>query len=117
VELLVEGAHHLQRATHVNPHVLVWCGDGGCDLFARRAALALGGNRVQVQGGIPHFTPSSGSSLNMVEIFFGIITRRAIRRSTFTSVGDLIEAITGFIDGWNYRCQPSVGTEDAKHHY
>jgi hypothetical protein len=33
-----------------------------------------------------HFTPTSGSWLNMVEIFFGIITRQAIRRGTFTSV-------------------------------
>ena len=32
-----------------------------------------------------HFTPTSGSWLNMVEIFFGIITRQAIRRGTFTS--------------------------------
>ena len=31
-----------------------------------------------------HFTPTSGSWLNMVEIFFGIITRQAIRRGTFT---------------------------------
>ena len=60
-----------------------------------------------------HFTPTSGSWLNMVEIFFGIITRQAIRRGTFTSVGDLIEAITGFIDGWNERCQPFVWTKDA----
>ena len=29
----------------------------------------------------------------MVEIFFGIITRQAIRRGTFTSVKDLIAAI------------------------
>ena len=40
-----------------------------------------------------HFTPTSGSWLNMVEIFFGIITRQAIRRGTFTSVKDLIAAI------------------------
>ena len=33
-----------------------------------------------------HFTPTSGSWMNMVEIFFGIITRQAIRRGTFTSV-------------------------------
>ena len=30
-----------------------------------------------------HFTPTSCSWLNMVEIFFGIITRQAIRRGTF----------------------------------
>ena len=36
-----------------------------------------------------HFTPTSCSWLNMVEIFFGIITRQAIRRGTFTDVTDL----------------------------
>src|SRR6186997_1714386 len=54
-----------------------------------------------------------GSWLNLVEIFFGIITRQAIRRGTFGSVRDLIEAITAFIDGWNERCQPFVWTKDA----
>ncbi len=31
-----------------------------------------------------HFTPTSGSWLNMVGIFFGIITRQAIRRGRAT---------------------------------
>jgi transposase len=60
-----------------------------------------------------HFTPTSGSWLNMVEIFFGIITRQAIRRGTFTSVPDLIGAIRTFIDGWNDRCQPFAWTKTA----
>lgn len=60
-----------------------------------------------------HFTPTSGSWLNMVEIFFGIITRQAIRRGTFTSVKDLIAAIGIFIDGWNDRCEPFVWTKTA----
>jgi len=60
-----------------------------------------------------HFTPTSGSWLNMVEIFFGIITRQAIRRGTFTSVKDLIGAIEVFIDGWNERCEPFVWTKPA----
>src|SRR5512144_293267 len=60
-----------------------------------------------------HFTPTSGSWLNMVEIFFGIITRQAIRRGTFTSVKDLTRAIGAFIDGWNDRCQPFVWTKTA----
>lgn len=60
-----------------------------------------------------HFTPTSGSWLNMVEIFFGIITRQAIRRGTFTSVTDLIAAIETYIDGWNERCQPFVWTKTA----
>ena len=49
----------------------------------------------------------------MVEIFFGIITRQAIRRGSFGSVRELIDAITTFIDGWNERCQPFAWTKDA----
>jgi hypothetical protein len=49
----------------------------------------------------------------MVEIFFGIITRQAIRRSTFTSVKDLITAIETFTGGWNDRCQPFSWTKTA----
>jgi transposase len=60
-----------------------------------------------------HFTPTSGSWLNMVEIFFGIITRQAIRRGTFTSVKDLIGAISTFIAGWNDRCEPFTWTKTA----
>ena len=60
-----------------------------------------------------HFTPTSGSWLNMVEIFFSIITRQANRRGTFTSVRALIEAIQTFIDGWNDRCEPFIWTKTA----
>jgi transposase len=35
-----------------------------------------------------HHTPTSGSWLNLVECFFSIITRQAIRRGTYTSVDD-----------------------------
>ncbi len=49
----------------------------------------------------------------MIEIFFGIITRQAIRRGTFTSVKDLTAAIGTFIDAWNERCEPFVWTKTA----
>jgi len=62
-----------------------------------------------------HFTPTSGSWLNMVEIFFGIITRQAIRRGTFHSVKDLEEAIGEYIDGWNDRAHPFTWTKSADH--
>jgi transposase len=60
-----------------------------------------------------HFTPTSGSWLNLVEIFFGIITRQAIRRGSLTSVHDPTDAIRRFIDGWNERCQPFAWTKTA----
>ena len=62
---------------------------------------------------ILHFTPTSGSLLNMVEIFFGIITRQAIRRGSFASVKELMAAIGRFIEGWNDRCHPFTWTKTA----
>jgi transposase len=60
-----------------------------------------------------HFTPTSGSWLNLVEVFFGIITRQAIRRGSFDNVPQLIAAISTFIDGWNERCHPFIWTKTA----
>ena len=60
-----------------------------------------------------HFTPTSGSWLNMVEIWFGIIERQAIHRGTYTSVSELIGKIRGFINGWNDRSHPFVWTKTA----
>jgi transposase len=80
-------------ATHKHPAVQAW--------LAKNPRITM------------HFTPTSGSWLNMVEIFFGIITRQAIRRGTFTSVKDLTSVIRRFIDGWNDRCQPFAWTKAA----
>ena len=60
-----------------------------------------------------HFTPTSGSWLNMVEVFFSIITRQAIRRGSFDSVKELMASISAFIAGWNQRCHPFVWTKTA----
>ena len=61
-----------------------------------------------------HFTPTSGSWLNLVEVFFGIITRQAIRRGSFDSVKQLVAAIRAFIDAYNDRCRPFVWTKTAE---
>src|SRR5665648_816354 len=53
-----------------------------------------------------HFTPTHASWMSMVEIFFGIAERQAIRRGTFRSVRELQGAIRRFIDAYNTRCQP-----------
>jgi transposase len=58
-----------------------------------------------------HFTPTSGSWLNLVETFFAIITRQAIHRGSFASVDDLIAAIRRFIDAYNDRCEPFTWTK------
>jgi transposase len=79
--------------THKHPAVKAW--------LARHPRIHL------------HFTPTGCSWLNLVEVFFSIITRQAIRRGTFGSVKALVAAIRRFIDGWNERCQPFVWTTDA----
>jgi transposase len=60
-----------------------------------------------------HFTPTSGSWLNLVEVWFGIIERQAIHRGSFGSVKELNAKIRAFIDGWNDRCHPFVWTNTA----
>ena len=53
-----------------------------------------------------HFTPVGSSWLNQVEIWFGIITRQAIRRGTFSSVRLLIDSISKYIASWNEDSSP-----------
>jgi transposase len=60
-----------------------------------------------------HFTPTSASWLNLVEVFFSIVERQALRRGDFTSVTDLITAISRFCAAWNQRCQPFSWTNPA----
>jgi len=57
-----------------------------------------------------HYTPTYSSWLNQVEIWFNIITQRAIRRGTFRSVRDLTQKIEAFAKRYNRRCQPFVWT-------
>jgi transposase len=58
-----------------------------------------------------HFTPTYASWLNLVEVFFAIIERQALRRGDFASVEELVMAIRRFCDGWNQRCQPFTWTK------
>ena len=60
-----------------------------------------------------HFTPTSGSWLNLVEVWFGIIEKQAIHRGTFASVRDLTTKIRAFINGWNGRAHPFIWTKSA----
>jgi transposase len=44
------------------------------------------------------YTPKHSSWMNQVEIVFGIVMRKVIRRGNFTSVEDLRDKILAFID-------------------
>lgn len=57
-----------------------------------------------------HYTPTYSSWLNQVEIWFNIITQKAIRRGTFRSVRDLVNKIKTFVDQYNRNSTPFIWT-------
>jgi len=60
-----------------------------------------------------HYTPTYSSWLNQVEIWFNIITQKAIRRGTFRSVKSLVSNIERFIHKYNAKSKPFVWTATA----
>jgi putative transposase len=60
-----------------------------------------------------HFIPTYSSWLNLVERFFGLITDKAIRRGSFTSVKQMIKRIDHFVAHYNRDCKPFVWTATA----
>jgi len=60
-----------------------------------------------------HYTPTYSSWLNQVERWFGLITQRAIRRGSFSSVKDLVQKIDDFVQNYNRQHRPFVWTATA----
>lgn len=55
-----------------------------------------------------HFTPTSASWLNQVEIWFGILTRKALRGASFKNVEAVIMAIKEFTEVYHKNAKPFV---------
>lgn len=53
-----------------------------------------------------HFTPTSASWMNLVELFFSILTRQRVRRGSFTSTQALYKALHGYLQDWNRHPTP-----------
>ena len=60
-----------------------------------------------------HFTPTYSSWINQVEIWFNIITQKAIRRGSFSSVRQLVDKIRYFTDAYNPQARPFLWTATA----
>jgi transposase len=58
-----------------------------------------------------HFTPTGASWLNMIEAWFGILTRKSVRRGSFRSVRALVRHIEHYLDHWNDDPTPFVWTK------
>lgn len=62
-----------------------------------------------------HFTPTHGSWLNQVEIWFSILSRRALRGASFDSVKELRDAIDRFIEASNENAAPFEWRKQVVH--
>jgi transposase len=60
-----------------------------------------------------HFTPTSGSWLNLVERLFAEVTERCVRRGSHTAVRALEKAMLDYLDQRNQDPKPFVWTADA----
>jgi transposase len=60
-----------------------------------------------------HFTPTSGSWLNLVERLFAEVTERCVRRGSHTAVRALEKAMLDYLDQRNNDPKPFVWTADA----
>ena len=61
-----------------------------------------------------HFTPTSASWLNQVEIWFGILQAKRIKRGAFKSVKDLVDKIKDFIKHYNENTKPFKWVKTAQ---
>ena len=58
-----------------------------------------------------HFTPKGASWINLIEAWFGILTRKSIRRGSFDTVRALVRHIDQYIKNWNDHPTPFVWTK------
>jgi transposase len=58
-----------------------------------------------------HFTPTSASWLNQVEIWFSILQGQSLSGASFTSLEQLKEHIDAFIHAYNEKAEPFVWTK------
>jgi transposase len=79
-------------STHSTPAILAW-------LAAHP--------RVQF-----HFTPTGASWLNLVEVWFSILTRKSVRRGSFDTVKALVTHIGRYIETWNDHATPFAWTKE-----
>jgi len=53
-----------------------------------------------------HFTPTSASWLNQIEIWFNIMSRKVLRGASFNSTSELSQAISDYVQVYNETAEP-----------
>jgi transposase/transcriptional regulator with XRE-family HTH domain len=78
-------------STHKHPKVKSWI-----KWRNKRQQKAHGRDRIAL-----HFIPTSSSWMNLVERFFRDLTEDVVREGSFTSVQELVQSITGYLEERN----------------
>jgi hypothetical protein len=58
-----------------------------------------------------HFTPTSASWLNQVEVWFSILQGQSLGGTSFTSLKQLQDHIDAYVNAYNDRAEPFVWTK------
>src|SRR5438445_13602375 len=58
-----------------------------------------------------HFTPTSASWLNQVEVWFSILQGQSLSGTSFTSLKQLQEHIDAYVNAYNDKAEPFVWTK------
>jgi transposase len=87
--------HYRQRRVHVVLDNLNTHKDTGRGAFMTEWNR-LHGNRFEF-----HYTPTHGSWLNQIELWFSILSRQVLRYGDFHTADDLVRTIEAFIRRWN----------------
>ncbi|MGH7626463.1 MAG: IS630 family transposase [Gemmatimonadaceae bacterium] len=62
-----------------------------------------------------HYTPTHASWLNLIEVWFSILSRAALRGASFPSVRALRDAIDAFVTAWQAEAHPFEWTKEVVH--
>ena len=99
---------------------MVWQGRPRLRTGAQRRAFLQDSSHKHVV----YYTPKHGSWLNQVEIWFGVLSRRLLRRGEFSSVEELAARVGEFIEHydrhhahpyeWTYTGKPLVSGDNDK---
>lgn len=101
--------HRLEQAIDPKLKIHLILDNGSSHTFRATRAWLAGRPRFSVT-----YTPKHASWLNMVELWFSVLTRRLLRRGAFFSQQDLENKITEFTVRYNSTAKPFEWKYDAR---